>query len=293
MSEQLKNKQDGAIRLFGALSGVDEKYLAACENEKKQSGVVVFMHKYGKAMAAVLCLAVLGAGYVTLQTGVKYSADGTAEAPQAVAGGSAWNNSMDMEAAASEAPAADAMEESVLENAGETNEKNNSLAAGSTVTNGVPEMEKGEQAQDGVMSDLSGQFSDMVDMTLAEARALNVVGQYIPTDWPTAGELSQVLGSEIAGAEAVTLFWTYGDNGDGFFVKIDNLGNALPDWVAEEIFDGYIVNEEDFTKEYVESQINDDTSEVQFGILYKTNSQYVLVRFNGRGNADEIWELMN
>ncbi len=275
MSEKQNYKQDGAIRLFGALSGVDEKYLAACENEKKQSGVVVFMHKYGKAMAAVLCLAVLGAGYMAMQTGVKYNDCATSEAPQAVAGaGAERNEAKDMEAAASDAPEADSMEESVLENA--------------------------EQLQDGTSSEHSVQTSATVEMTLTEARALNVVGQYVPSDWPVGGEVSQVLGLGTANAESVTLFWTYNETKDGFFINIDNLGEELPVWVTEEISENYIVDKEDFTKEYVESQMKSssegseaDAHTGRFGILYEDASGYVLVRFNGSGNVDEIWELMN
>ena len=275
MSEKQNYKQDGAIRLFGALSGVDEKYLVACENEKKQGGVVVFMHKYGKAMAAVLCLAVLGAGYMAMQTSVKYNDCATSEAPQAVAGaGAERNEAKDMEAAASDAPEADGMEESVLENA--------------------------EQLQDSTSSEHSAQSSATVEMTLTEARVLNVVGQYIPTDWPTGGVVSQVLGFEKAGEASVTLFWTYNETKDGFFINIDNLGEELPDWVTEEISEDYIVAKEDFTKEYVESQMKSasetDDKDVltgRFGILYEDASGYVLVRFNGSGNVDEIWELMN
>ena len=112
--------------------------------------------------------------------------------------------------------------------------------------------------------------------------------------------VSQVLGFEKAGEASVTLFWTYNETKDGFFINIDNLGEELPDWVTEEISEDYIVAKEDFTKEYVESQMKSasetDDKDVltgRFGILYEDASGYVLVRFNGSGNVDEIWELMN
>lgn len=301
MSEKLNSNRDGAIRLFEAMSGVDEKYLVACENSEKTApkGVVVFMQKYGKAMAAVLCLAVLGAGYVAMQTGVKYSESAASEAPQAVAGsGSVKNEVMNMDVASSEA----AMEESVLENAGEASEKNDAFVSGSTTTDGAPEaeMEKGEQVQQDADPDQSVQTSPKVELTLAEAQSIDVVGRYVPTNWPADGELSQVLGSATSGEEAVTLFWTYENYEEGFSINIENLGEELPGWVTKEISEDHIVFGEDFTKEYVESQMksSSETNDKDmptgcFGVLYEDISGYVLVRFNGSGNADEIRELMN
>ena len=72
MSE--REKRDGAIRIFEALSGVDEKYLEACEQEQR-TGVAVpfgrfasFNRRYGKFVAAALIFCVVGAGYLGLNS---------------------------------------------------------------------------------------------------------------------------------------------------------------------------------------------------------------------------------
>lgn len=309
MSDMLNKKQDGAIRLFGALSGVDEKYLAACEDDKaaavSQSGVLVFMRKYGKGMAAVLCLAILGAGYFAMQTGVKYDAGGMSTAPQAVTEADGAKNMMDMEAAASEAPMADAMEESVLENAGEAPETSNSAASGSTAMDGVSdfesEKEKGQENQNIATPEQSVQSPGMVEMTLEEAGGVDVVGRYIPTNWPANGEITAVFGCTDAGSQSVTVYWTREKEGDSLWVRVDYLGTKLPDWVQSEVDTGHMVYEDDFTKEYLESQIktsdggsgNTDNFGGDVGVLYKELSGYVLVRVSGSGTADEIWQLMN
>lgn len=287
MSDQLNNKQNGAMRLFEALSGVDEAYLAACESDNKSApkGVIVFMHKYGKAMAAVLCLAVLGAGFYAVRTNLYIGSDcdSAAQAP--------GNTMAERETYMNNEVTADVMEEAEMEE---------------------PEMAKDAKVEYSMQSasgvndlrDESGNTDEINpaarEMTMAEAEALNVVGPYIPENWPEDGAVSQVFGVEIAGEEAVTIFWTYDNGWDEFVVKVDNLGEEVPEWLNEEIEEGTIIQKEDFTKSYVEGQIktpvNDsgdtNTQRGQLGVLYKADAGYVLVRFTGRGTVEAIWELM-
>lgn len=67
-------KEEGALRIMEALSGVDEELLERCEQPEavkrkkttKMSGknkIYRFMRRYGKVCAACICLAVLGGAY--------------------------------------------------------------------------------------------------------------------------------------------------------------------------------------------------------------------------------------
>lgn len=297
MSDKVNNKRQAAMRLFGAMSGVDEKYLAACEDAKGatgQSGVLLFMRRYGKAMAAVLCLAVLGAGYFALQSSVKYSENATAMDMVAQSMAPSEPKYAD-EAAAEEEVVAEAPE-AFYDNEETDGVVRNDAASGSSAIGNKEQFE-----QEKTTVEQSFVSSEVEEMTITEAEALDVVGQYIPTDWPVGGAISQVLDSGTTDEASVTLFWTYDNNGEGFCVKIDNLGEEIPDWVTEEMSEDYVVGAEEFTKEYVESQIKTPSADSgdtdmpggRFGVLYKTDSEYVLVRFDGRGTVDEIWEMMN
>lgn len=285
MSEKLNNKQDGAIRLFEALSGVDEKYLAACEDYKKakSNGLLIFVQKYGKGIAAVLCLALLGAGYVGMQQFA--SLDGPAAADFAM-------NAVTASQECCEAPAEMQMEENVQEE------------------NAVPESAKTEMnlQSDSVAEGFLKHEQDCVDagasfdeeLSLEEAKGIAVIGEYIPECWPEDGAFVKIIGSQESGAEYVKLFWTYNNMQDEFVVKVENLGDALPDRVQEEIAQEHIVYEEQLSKELIvlnsqessENEINADAVDVDFGVLHKADTQYVLVQFEGRSTVDEIWDLL-
>lgn len=78
MSSGRPEREENALRIMRALSGVDEELLARSEGmdgaaetkEKKQGGnrkIVRFMNRHGRALAACLCLAVLGAAYLVVE----------------------------------------------------------------------------------------------------------------------------------------------------------------------------------------------------------------------------------
>lgn len=77
MSSGRPEREENALRIMRALSGVDEELLARSEGmdgaaetkEKKQSGrkIVRFMNRHVRALAACLCLAVLGAAYLVVE----------------------------------------------------------------------------------------------------------------------------------------------------------------------------------------------------------------------------------
>ena len=316
MSDKINNKQEGAMRLFNALSAVDEKYLAACEDDAvtRPKGVAVFMRRYGKGMAAVLCLAVLGAGYlsVTQNMGMDKTAATMENAKVAV-------NATPM---ADMACAEDAMSDDIPDDMPET-------ACGMAEAINQQSAVRTEEAEKEACYDYSDAMSEKRDMTLAETEALAVVGNYIPSDWPEGGSFATIKGSDAPGAESAMLFWTYENDWDAIVVNVENLGSEIPQWVQDGIIDvarpetydetlyeipyaetvpveyhlmfqEAIFLAEDFDKDCVRARIkapsgdsgDTDTPRGRFGVLYKEDSGYVLVRFNGRGTVDDIWNLM-
>ena len=309
MSGQLNEKQNGAIRLFEAMSGVDEKYLAACEDYKKTKpkGVIVFMQKYGKGMAAMLCLAVLGAGYVSMQQ--------LAESDKAATAMDAAMNAAAESQAASEAPREEAeMEESLREELMTDGAMLNGAVSGTASENKEIGAETEMPKPESDMQESSTPAKDYVneigreddlkaveeEMTMEEAKELSVVGEYVPDSWPEDGVFVDISGVQEIGAESVKVLWINNNMQDAFVVKVENLGEDVPEWVKEGIRQDCIVQRDEFSKEFIvmngkTSSGNTDNAEiveVDIGILHESGSNYVLVRFKGKSAVDQIWELL-
>lgn len=289
-------EKKSAMRLFGALSGVDEAYLAACEEDKgageaRVSGPAVFVHRYGRAMAAAFCLVVLGAGFLGYQTG--RFADKPAEDN---AGGAADMTSMER------GPAEAAADEPEM--------AYNSIYAPESARQ---EAKTEENLTDGIGGDgnvsteaLQAESASGSGITLDEARKLAVVGDYLPDIWPEQGSVAQVSCDDAQGSETLAVGWSYGEGRGGFRLTITNLGDIASE---EKAMEGYpVYKAEEFSRECVEENIagqsdgrNDtdvaDLANVasgSFGVLYRTRDEaYVSVRFEGSGSVDEIWEMMS
>ena len=84
---------DQAMKLFEALSDVDEELLERCNRKESKSSVYRVFWKYGKTIAACFCLVAVGAaawtGYrlVTAPCGANDSASMQNNSPAALAGG--------------------------------------------------------------------------------------------------------------------------------------------------------------------------------------------------------------
>ncbi len=308
-------EEKSAMRLFGAFSGVDEVYLAACEEdngagEARVSGPAVFVHRYGRAMAAALCLVVLGAGFLGYQT--DRFADKSADYN---AGGAADMISMER------APAEEAADEPEMgynsiyapESAQQEaqTEENMTDGIGSDGESWKKNSDSELQAYSGNASDQSNVLTDVLkaelaagrEITLDEARKLLVVGDYLPDIWPEQGNVAQVSCNDAQGNEALVVGWSYGEGKGGFRLTITNLGDIASE---ENAIEGYpVYKAEEFSRECVEENIagqsdgrNDkDVANValgSFGVLYRTRDEAcVSVRFEGSGSVDEIWEMMS
>lgn len=316
-------RREGAIRIFGALSGVDEEYLAACETVNKGkvipfSGFGGFARRYGRVFAAALCFVVLGIGYLALLTAPRgknmsnttaFRADNAARSQeQAVAGADTGGAEDGMNGRA----AAEAMDE-MRQEAVVTNDGEDALA----------------ELQDEMSKEMSASLVNK-EMTMEQAANLEVVGAYLPDVWPARGEIIRLVGDDEAGAERVSLTWSYANQWDTFFLTVENLGEELPSYIKESIadkdrpeyydenmyeipyaetvpkeywvvFQDPVYEEDTFDKDCVRARLishpedsgDTDTPRGMFRILYRDGENYVLVRFNGRGTVDEIWDMMS
>ena len=247
-----EEKREAAMRLFGALSGVDEAYLAACEEDNcncndntgkgAKSGIGVFVRRYGRAAAAVLTLAVLGASFMVYQT--NNSKDGTAYFSEKAAesGGAFTNGTMMQDAAVMGAETPMEQQEqrvasSVRSDANEEGMVSEDVerytlqpAEGADREDQMEELDSQLNAH---TENAQGEMKKQKEITQLEAAKLAVVGDYLPDTWPTRGSISQISCDDTAGEETLTIRWSYGDNIDDFELSIINMGDTQPMTVAD------------------------------------------------------------
>ena len=293
--EKKDGKLSGAMRIFEALSSVDEELLERSETSPK----VVPFRKYAKVMAACVCIVILGtavfAGRSMFSVKNSTSSDCAAEEQQF---------------------AADA------DGAG--------MIAGSQMTSDINELqneqellEKNEQ-DDGLLWDMEPSFvSDLVSDPLDEAaiRATEELGAYLPTELP-AGYVyeSGYRTGEADGAESISVLWSRGM--DTIHISISRyeeskeMQERLADISRPETYDVYyyeipycdsvpeeyymtfhypIFRESDFCLDIVKMRMmsvsdqgDTDTPRGSFAVLYDGG---VLVEFNGDGDAESIWNM--
>lgn len=261
MSTHLRERQDGAIHLFGALSGVDEIYLSACEkNLRKSKRAVTFLHKYGKYAAAVLCLVMLGAGYAGMQSVKEVT-----------------------------------MEKTENTTAADLQETPNQMARDS-VEEVCPEEAEGAKLGKEALSEICVTEKTI---TLEEARSIRTVGEYIPVSLTDEGEILSVEGDGKTGAEWIKIRCNDAGTGE-FMLKISALGEdeMLVVFDSDSIFEAKEFDrscvERVFEKEEQENAAkgeNAEESKREIGVLYETETGYVLVEFIGDGTEEEVWAL--
>lgn len=312
MSER-DRKREGAMRLFGALSGVDEEYLAGCEADKQASRGAVrfwrtgFVRRYGAAVAAALGVIVLGiSAYVYQfsgggktasmdcapqenvaarlenageqkdfpQEGVEAAEDEAAEAP---AGGQLLGDTADENLTAPRQE-----EQSMMQQDGSMSVK----------------MTDQKEKMDGLAEEkISGER-----ITLEQARAVPTVGEYLPDELPVDSGECEVYAVTEPGQEKVMLVWNREpetEDSEWFCLEIDNLGENGPAWTDSST----LLAAEELTKEAVESVIGTRSGEdagtgtrggygAMLGILYEEEGEYVLLTYRGEMTAKQVWEML-
>lgn len=284
-----------------------------------------------RAWAAVLCLAVVGAasfgGYRLMQDGRMGSASGEGEnmayslemvergvEDETVREEGAVQDTAGLERAEAQIEEGDEWEEQRQESTTEAGQNKNQSAAG---TEDLDSGRGTEAAEEAWMVDSDGcPPLQAQKLTETEARDTEELGSYIPTVLPKGYGFESASRNLERQEENLTLCWSRGM--DSILLGIEK-GDSLPDTVdisrAEaydvrlyeipygetvpeeyrEIFQDPVFAIEDMSLEVIKSRVvsyddrgDTDTPRGNFKVLYPNG---VLVRFNGRGTPEEIWEM--
>ncbi len=318
-SEKKEEKLEGAMRIFQALSSVDEELLVRSEEEKK----VVPFRKYTKVMAVALCFVVLGAaafvGNGLLST--KDSASSDAAPMEMMYARDEVAEEVTEEKTVAQEPAADVseMEQNAWSEEGPTAED---------LQGAMDNASAGEKdvLQDYALGTVTIESTEVqegvVRLDEGSLRATETLGQYVPAQIP-AGYVF-VDGSRYDGAEGpeiISLTWAKGMDDISVtvaeYVEGDELSKRLVDVSKPETYDVHlyeipyadsvpdevresflypIFKESDFTLEVVEARMKSvadagdtDTPRGSFAVLYDSG---VLVSFRVQGETEAIWEML-
>lgn len=283
MNEEKKN---GAMRLFGGLSGVDERYLEACENSVPDKIVpynrlTEWSRKYGKAVAAVFALCVLGAVYVGVQSlgnaGMKNAgpSSDTTQMNEAV--------SIAPSAALQEAAAEIAMEEEPGEAGIDLYAYLPTVWPGSKrPENGSNTYKSNEFVQE---STLTGGMEDYTGSS-ADSAASNGSGMTVGA---SGVETARLEAAENAGETANGVLTVQRDS---FRLTIRAV-EPEPTAGSAYATSSRVYVAEEFDRSCVEEQLGTgaDAGTASFGVLYSENGRGVLVEFEGNGTVDEVWAM--
>lgn len=325
MSE-MDRKRDAAMRLFGALSGVDEEYLAGCEADagKAVSDVgegaagqkVVpfqrlgsFVRKYGMVVAAVLCVAVLGVSLTGYRLGGRKAMDSTQNGSIALQQENAAGFAADQEYVGVPEAAEELEGGSIVTNGsgaadGDNIDDLSTRLASKNVLQDEHVQENAElsiEQKPALKKKLMSQPSETESlMTLEQAREVRVVGGYLPETFPESGSLSVLYGTEDEGQERITLGWNIdseNESEDWFYLVIENLGSNQ----SNQSNDSTVFEADQLTREKVEGILTKDpmntsasgAAEKNLGVLYENQGNYVLLTFYGEASAKEVWEMLS
>ncbi len=324
--EMSTDRREGAMRIFEALSSVDEELLERSEAKEK----VIPFWRYSKVLAACVCFLMLGiatyTGSVFLKGG-NVSSDCAAPEEAGMAMDVSYNElAADGAAPAEEAeyvaagPSADdvVIPETQLEDkttAGTSQEKDALGNAEMAEQEANVEEYKDAIWDQAVMEAVSEQLDE------EEVRAVEGLGEYLPAYLPEGYVFENGSGyKEEAQPRKVTATWYKGMDYITITVvetvEQEELATRLVDVSKPEhydvhlyeipyadsvpegirmVFDHPIFAEKDFSKDIIAARMkrvgeqgDTDTLRGNFAVLYDSG---VLVTFTGRGDIEDIWEL--
>lgn len=385
MSKQEK-QMAGAMRIFEALSGVDEELLIRCEDEAVLKGAVFGAHDgkgrrsskftgkkapiwyYGKVLAACLCFVVMGALLWSvrpiMETASKSSGSvdmapaAAAEAPEAAMEEAACENATALEGAVGqsdtlaerdngsdaygtgEAGTVDSglldgttesrvedlesvKQESAKQESAQQESANQESANQEAASGGQnPETEQMNGSKNSEIEEvMSGVPLDKrKELTLKEAAAVAVLGEYVPTAVPAGYIFESAYLTENATtgkAERISLCWLKGMDDIRINISYASEDVTTVDVSKTETYDVHqyeipyastvpqeyrtvfnnpVFAVEDFTRDIVKMRMKvvADTGDTatprgKFGVLYDDG---VLVEFSGDGDAESIYAMM-
>lgn len=326
-----KEKFSGAVKLFEALSAVDEDLLEKSQVPEK----TIPFWTYNRVLAACLCLFVIGgAAYagITLVNPLKKDMPEAEERMELMLD-ALDDNTIEAAIQAPESVQKPSMEDAGAPEAvfpgeaeaaegyrGDSSQSDNAEEM-KNVKENLEEMQEEGLQENGVAADSMTTGKNRTAVKEEEARALEGVGMYVPTALPSGyrfEEAYQITGEN--GESTVTLLWVNGM--DTIHISITRCteemltGIALmdtskperfdvhlyevpyADTVPEEYwanFDNPVFSEQDFTKEVVEARMktyaDSGDTDTPNGRFSVLYEDGILVRFNGDGSAQDIWKM--
>ncbi len=300
--EQGTRKQESALRIMGALSGVDEKLLERSNMSGRRKNIT--WGQYG-ICAAVVCAAVLGAstwrGYQLMK-----GADGTGAAASDNSGGSA----VQMSGAAVSGEEGGGKYSSGTEISALVNSDRGEIQEDTSLS----AVSNGNDIQDSVTEGCGGMLLNPGEkLTEEEARNCEILGSYIPEKIPGGYVFESAYWYEEA--QELTILWCKGMDDIHLSIKkaeeceIVNINEPetydvrlyeIPygETVPQEyrvVFDNPVFAWEDFSVEIIQSRMRtvEDRGDTitprgNFGILFTDN---YLVEFQGKATINQVWEM--
>lgn len=340
-SGYIKSRQmDKAMRIFEALSGVDEELLA--RSEERNEAIIPGVWRYTRAIAACFCLIAAG-GLVwgvykltplqdkaaeqavpqALNESVQRIADNTEGVPYdlqdgakeaAVIANEDGNGGLDVKQ----------VEQSG--NAPIKNEVTEKIFLDEGMNNGVfgeKAYEEKDSADELKLESACGMLLDSREkVSEEEARATEGLGSYIPALLPSGYGFESARREENPDNgeyDSISIVWSKGMDSVFLFIeKVDPANVALTDLdkpetynvhlydipysqtLPQEYYDAFhnpVFRAGDLSLELIEARMktiqdagDSDTPRGDFSVLY---DEGILVRFNGDGTPQEIWEMFS
>lgn len=309
--EKKTDQTQSALRLMEALSGVDQKLLLRSECRRKPYWA------YGSAAAACLALVVVGA---LSWNGLRMIWTPQGGADSSSAGGSGYESAQMLEEARSvetsesEDNSGNYSMSAIIDNEGTNSMESMNDTTKENMDNTETQIQNMESSKeyDEVCADprdLSKELSE------EEARNTEVFGVYLPKKLPTGYTFENARGSD----SEITVTWTRGmdsiminvslavpesavtvdvDKPETYDVQLYEIpySETVPEEYRQ-VFDDPLFAAEDLSLEVVRSRMKSvrdagDTNSPRgrFSVLYPEG---VVLHFNGRGTAEEIWEMFH
>ena len=299
MSEE---KRQGAIRIFEALSGVDQELLERSEAENKKGTAVFSFARGSKILAAALCFVVLGAGAFTGRR-LLLSGGASSRSSQSVQEMAAFDaadaqggqDNGEQSAMAQDSPEGEtAMAQDSPE--GETAMAQGSITEEAVEREAAQEEADSEAVQDSQI-DYSSKSSSAQELSEEQARQTAVLGAYVPTILPEGYVFDRANITSDETGETLFIMWINGMDEISLGLSLQDAENLLfVDVENPETFDNPVFKSSDLSEELISSRIKiyedaGDTSTPRdsFAVYYEEDG--VLVSFTGKGDAESIWKM--
>lgn len=295
MSSGRPEREENALRIMRALSGVDEELLARSEGmdgasetkEKKQGGnrkIVRFMNRHGRALAACLCLAVLGAAYLVVEFQRENEGnDGSGS------GGASYIQEFSMDEAEKQEntnkvyenwEAADGVSPEEMWDA------EDSMTSNQTDNLGVTDNTAGDRQNDALNKPVqAAEEQKRQELSLEEAKAWETLGAYIPDTIPEGCDFVKATYENSTSGSRLVLTWSDGHH--LFRVKLAQTLFAEPEEAAAETDIAVYSAAGDWEKTFWQPE---KSGRLQFAVLYEDG---VLAEYEGYLGKEDILKMFD